>query len=635
MMWDNRDQFFRWGLSLLVVVVAAVYAKSIGYEALKPFDDGLYLYERDAVKAWWEASWRQRLLTPELGYPVPIPTAIYAFTRWAVGDVFFPHVLHGLNVGLHLANVVLVAYIAKDWIEHNHLAIVAAALWALHPICVESVAWLTNLKMLLYATSLLGAVRLAQIRPSGQAWWRVDKFDVAISVAILFALGCRPDALVIPAALVIVCWSRMELVASVKRLLVPALVTGVVGVVYLPIAMSGQAELVSGLAESTWSLKRLAVRPMRALEITMANVVWPLDLQPGYFRNVGYGWSDAIPGLVVLLTLVGFAEVSRRLGSKDGALAMAFAGVTYLPYAQVKPIPRLTGDTYAYVPLFGLVVAASVFVLRGCKRLVDAEYAKETRLRRILMLGFAGWMVTMTVVTVHQLDRWKSTPHLWLPLAEKNVTNWKPFIYAGEAYINRGEYAMAASTYELGMKAFRLHRHYSGKMLLAFERAGAPKKAWHLCLEAIDRVSDPDSGFYTTLLRMSVTYEWAEIESIPAQVLGRAVEIYTSDSGWMNKAGLRRRLALALADAGYPELAAPFVKWELDHANPVDCTVWVAESLVDDPDSFGISIPPRPERCEGVEWSGSQSSTDDPEPDSRGEATQGPADGKEPSPPRE
>lgn len=634
MMWDNREQFFRWGLALLVVVVATVYAKSIGYEALKPFDDGLYLYERDAVKAWWQASWRQRLLTPELGYPVPIPTAIYAFTRWAVGDLF-PHVLHGLNLALHLVNVVLVAYIARDWIEHNHLAIVAAALWALHPICVESVAWLTNLKMLLYATSLLCAVRLAQIRPTRQSWWRVDKFDVAISGIILFALGCRPDALVIPAALVIVCWSRLELVGSVRRLFIPALVTGVIGAVYLPVAMSGQAALVSGFTESTWSLKRLAVRPMRALEITMTNVVWPLDLQPGYFRNVGYGWFDAIPGLVILIALVGVAEACRRLGAKHGAIAMAFAGVTYLPYAQIKPIPRLTGDTYAYVPLVGLVVAASIFIWQACRRLVAGEYAKQTRLKRLLILGFAGWMVTMTVVTAHQLDRWKSTPHLWLPLAEENVTNWKPFVYAGDAYINRGQYAMAASTFELGLKAFRLHRHYPGKMLLAYEQAGAPQKAWHLSLEAIERDPEPDSGFYTTLLRMSVTYEWAKIESIPADVLERAVEIYTGDSGWMNQDGLRRRLALALASAGEPELAAPFLEWELDHANPVDCTVWVAESLVDDSEAFGISIPPRSERCEGVEWSGGPSSLGRSDSDDSRDTTPGPADGKETSPPRE
>src|SRR5699024_3484390 len=139
------------------------------------WDDSLYLLNRLAVTDWPAASWTQRILTPELGYPVPLPTLLYYLFRQLPPAWVVPAV-HLLSLGFHLVNVLLLYQIAARWrgapgrkadkpvgLSNKSCggcapAFFAALLWAMHPFLVESVAWATNLKVVTLSTFLLGAL---------------------------------------------------------------------------------------------------------------------------------------------------------------------------------------------------------------------------------------------------------------------------------------------------------------------------------------------------------------------------------------------------------------------------------------------------------------------------------------------
>ena len=64
-------------LAVLVIATVAVYYRVIDFDLIYAWDDGLYVLHRPEVKDWFAVSWRKRLLTPELGYPVALPTFLY------------------------------------------------------------------------------------------------------------------------------------------------------------------------------------------------------------------------------------------------------------------------------------------------------------------------------------------------------------------------------------------------------------------------------------------------------------------------------------------------------------------------------------------------------------------------------
>src|SRR6056297_2945290 len=103
---QDRSGNRRWpslGLIALLIAAAALYSQTLSFGLLDPFDDGLYVLNRPEVRDWWTSTWKSRILTPETGYPVPVPTFLYAHVRMAAPESF-PSILHGLNVAVHLIN---------------------------------------------------------------------------------------------------------------------------------------------------------------------------------------------------------------------------------------------------------------------------------------------------------------------------------------------------------------------------------------------------------------------------------------------------------------------------------------------------------------------------------------------------
>jgi hypothetical protein len=502
-------------------------------------------------------------------------------------------------LAIHLANIVVVGSLARHWTADNRLAVVVAAAWGLHPICVESVAWLTNLKTVGFAWTALMSVRLAESLELDRAvWW--ESTDIWIVGLVIIGLGFRPEALIIPALVWGVLWRRSGLWQAVRRVSVMFGVTMIISAAYLPVALSGQAGVVTGLPANPYAPRRLFTRVTRALFISMKNVVWPLDLEPGYFRQLAPAWRDGVPGLLVMAGGAGAGVWLYRKGQRVIVAALLMAAAAYLPYSQLKPLPRLTADTYMYVPLVGLVIAA---VVSGARLIGAASRLESVRRNRIVwagVFGFGLWLLGMTGVTTQQVERWRDTQNLWIPYASKNPTNWKPFAYAGQAYFDHEEFALAASTYEQGMKSFRLHRHYPPLMVSAFERAGAPRKAWAVALEALQRDPTPPRRLSFLMLRLMAGNAWATPADVPPEILTSSVSTVASNDAWMGLDGIRRRLMIIFAASDRPALAQEFVRWELHHHDRPNCAVWIAVDQAGGSDSIGVDVPQKPARCEGV-----------------------------------
>ncbi len=155
------------GFAVIAVVLVSVYFPAASYGTIPTWDDTSFVVFRPEILDWWGTSWWNRLVNPNIGYPIPIPTALYAFLRSVFGENCYFQALHQIHIGIHLLNTWLVWRLARYWLAGTQksrcdsgtqascphcdsapisipLAITAA--WAFHPVLVESVAWLTNTK---------------------------------------------------------------------------------------------------------------------------------------------------------------------------------------------------------------------------------------------------------------------------------------------------------------------------------------------------------------------------------------------------------------------------------------------------------------------------------------------------------
>lgn len=574
-------------LGAILVAVGAVYGRAIGFEAIPAWDDALFVLDRETITDWWGVGWYDRIATPEVGYPMPIPTFIYAHLRWLGGEAAYPHVLHALNIGIHLGNVVLVGCLAARWSRWS-LGLVVAALWGLHPICVESVAWLTNLKTVLAVCLMLSAL-LAWERSygstgRGESGWRL----VAVGLFIA-ALGCRPDAVVlVPLILARSLW-RLGWSAALRRQgawIVGMTVLGVAWVVWAKIGHDAVVDK-SAVMPGTQSLP---IRIARALELTARHLFIPLDLDPGYFRDPTAGAIRAVPGSVVAVGLSVLFVGSVVARWYQIAFGLAVFGIWYAPYSGIVFLPRFTADTYLYGPSIGMMFAT----VAGVDRWWSRRAVSSSRWRVGLVLAVC---VGLAVLSALQVGRWENGETLWKPVLAEHPRVVRPYEQLVWYHAKRQQWDQAVELADRGLPVFRESKTYPYFLGAVYDDGGHPEWAANIAMEAVLQDADPEDLHYKTLLDVWSQREIPSPNSPEARkALRRAVEVYQRHDEWMARSTDRLHIADYLTKQIDPKLAIPFVEREFTAARP-DCFAWIAGRRIRQSGEDAFEVPPLPERC--------------------------------------
>src|SRR5690554_5579042 len=79
---------------LLILITVAIYWKVFSFGIMDTWDDNLFFLNRPELQDWWGASWYERIVTPRIGYPIPIPTVLYVLCQSFPGEWVLP-VSHG------------------------------------------------------------------------------------------------------------------------------------------------------------------------------------------------------------------------------------------------------------------------------------------------------------------------------------------------------------------------------------------------------------------------------------------------------------------------------------------------------------------------------------------------------------
>jgi hypothetical protein len=134
-------------LAIILLLAAAAFAPCLKNGFIN-LDDSSYITENSGIRSFSEANVTSWFTTFHKGNYYPLVLFTYALEYQVNGPDPFVH--HALSLAIHLINCGLAFWLLLRLTGKRELSFVAAAIWAVHPLRVESVAWAAEQKDLLY-----------------------------------------------------------------------------------------------------------------------------------------------------------------------------------------------------------------------------------------------------------------------------------------------------------------------------------------------------------------------------------------------------------------------------------------------------------------------------------------------------
>ena len=357
---------------------------------------------------------------------------------------------HLTNILLHGLNAVLVWFVLRKL--KMGAALPAALVFALHPVHVESVAWITERKNVLsgffYLCSLLFYLHHANINapPALQQTNKRKMFYVLSLAFYIFALLSKTVAASLPVAILIILWWKRNRI-SLKNLksLVPFFAAGIIlGLITIWMEKSNV-----GAKGKEWdiSLVERCLIGGRAIWFYMGKIVFPYKLcfiYPRWDIDAMAGWQYLFP-LAVIMVLV-FLGMTRKSMGKGALAAVVYFIVTLFPalgFFNIYPMLfSYVADHFQYLASIGMIV----LLCSGIKRLGE-------RINQHFVYGmFGGIILVLGILTFRQGMIYKDAESLWRDTLARNPHSWMPHNNLGMALASRGRLDEAIYHYTEGIR---------------------------------------------------------------------------------------------------------------------------------------------------------------------------------------
>lgn len=523
------------------------------------WDDGETIVVNEHLRGLDTATIEWAFTTFHMGHYQPLSWLSLALDRelWGLN----PRGYHLTALLLHAVNALLCFGLARRLLAPGGgagsarapgaLAAVAALLFALHPLRVESVAWATERRDVLSATLCFAAV-LAYLRAhqdersdAGRKRWLAVAFGASLLAVMAKAVG--PLLL---AVLVLLDYWPLKRIAgrgAGERWWKP-------WVEKLPwVLLAGASAFLAIQAQSrTGAMADAAHYPalaraaalVRGLAFYPLATLWPNDLAPLYEVPHGGLTADGrfagAASFVAAATLAALASLRRRP-------AVAVAWGSYL--AAVVPVsgpfqsgPQWAADRYSYLSCVGLVLLA-VAAGWGWLR------ARPQGWSRAALAGACAALLGLSLVTRRQIAIWHDSMSLWNAAIERYPQASVAYSNRAVEWVERGDWPRAEADLR---QALRLYPPYPDAWInLAYVRAqaGAWQESAEAALRGLElRKDDPTGLAHLGTARMNLGDALGALEAYErvAVVAPGAADAHLKRASLLDLLG-RREEALAAA----------------------------------------------------------------------------------------
>jgi tetratricopeptide (TPR) repeat protein len=610
-----------WAVAFTVALITTLVYLSALQNDFVNWDDHQYVYTNHYIQSmdFEFFKWMFTTFHASNWHPLTWLSHTIDYAIWGLnptGHHLTSIILHGLNTFLVVLLITRLVNYANPPLppftegglrgitqKGNHTSIIAGVvtglLFGLHPLHVESVAWVSERKDVLYAffflLSILSYLKYTSLQKQGLSGHSSPvtrhRWYFLCLIFFILSLMSKPMAVTLPILLLILDvypLRRLEFkTASYNPPLPPFSKGGRGGIKVLIeklpfIVLSLASSVITIIAQKvggaitpleTSSLTDRILIAFRALCFYLFKMIWPSNLAPlyPYPSKISFLSLDYIGSFTLVTTITISCIYLWYKGKQIWSAVWTYYVITLLPVLGIVRIgAQAAADRYTYLPSLGpfLLVGLSAALLW------ERVYIKKHDLmlrKSFILIPLVLILVPLCATTVKQIKIWKDGITLWntelklFPdssvahknrgVAQDNIGNYRKAIedyskaiklnplYA-EAYVNRGIVYAKSGRYQEAIENFNMAIMINPKAIFAFYNRGLYYKRlgeYQGAIKDFDTAIGLDSQYIAAYLNRGDLYAKLGNHQKAIEDFNRVIELFSRNAEAYNKRGIAYR----------------------------------------------------------------------------------------------
>jgi Flp pilus assembly protein TadD len=416
-----------------ILLVSFIVYLPVLHNSFVNADDDLYIQNNPLIRS---INFKEIFSRYDMGNYHPLTMLIYSieYRLFGLSEKGF----HAINLMFHLLNVILAFHVVLLLVDNVKVALITSLLFGIHPIHVESVAWVSELKDLLYVFFFLASYTcyLKYLKNSQRKY--------IYYCFLLFLLSLLSKALAVTLPVIVLLTDYFK-----GRKLTGSSIAEKIPFIFLSVIFGAVAVLAQrsygAIHMDYFGLPQRLVFSSYGYITYLIKLLFPFNLCSFYPYPDMPVTGSSLPAQYYIYVFLFFGLAASVFYSlrftRKIFFGIGFFTITVLLVLQLLPVGgTIMADRYAYLPSLGIFYLAS----EGILYLWNKKGATQS-LRMPVVMVFAIAAIFYSAKTYSQCGVWKNSMTLWT-----NVINQYQKI--PDAYYNRGYYLVQEKRYEEALK---------------------------------------------------------------------------------------------------------------------------------------------------------------------------------------
>jgi len=457
------------------------------------WDDEVYVTENQDIKSLNQENLKKIFTSQYVAMYLPVTMLSYSL------DYYFfdlnPRAYHTTSLIIHLLNCILVFYLFLLLSENTLSSFIIAILFGIHPLHVESVAWISERKDVLCCLFFLaGLINYIYYKK------REKKLFYIISlIAFILSLMSKTMSITLPLILVIIerffhNKTRNPAVEKIPFFLISA-VFGIIAFLTQTEAMEKHSSLtfLDNLCIASYGILFYLYKTIFPLNLS---AFYPYPEKTGNFLPAHFLISSFI--VIILAVIIIFSgKYTKKI-----IFGSLFFLITILPVIKIVPIgDAMAADRYTYIPLLGIFYILGegfYFFYSFFNR--NKQYEKTLKFSLVILL--IAVILMLSGLTYSRCYIWRDSITLWSDVL-------KNYPLVAFAYYNRGNAYFSGGDYKEAIKDYSQTIYLDPEYLMAYHNRGNIYyyyKNYHKAISDYNHALSINPNFITSCINRGNVY---------------------------------------------------------------------------------------------------------------------------------
>jgi len=494
----------QWTVLAVLILTALIYAKAL-FNDFATFDDDGYLFDNPFIKNFSLEGVKAIFTSFYMGNYHPLTTITYLIEFHLFGLNPMPY--HFLNVFLHLINTFLVFKLIEKLSNNRLTALLVSLLFAVHPMHVESVAWISERKDVLY-TLFYFSTLLVYLE-----YLKSNKFIFYLIALALFVLSLlsKSAAVTLPVLLIAIeiykkrKWTLNAFLDKLPFFLL-SLLFGI-------IALKSQQEAIKDVSVYFTFIDRIFLFTY-SICFYIVKLVLPFNMSAMHFYPSITGsvlpwmYYASLPFLLVLVWLIVRPSKLRR----EMLFGVIFFLVVISVMLQIVSVGiAIAAERYTYIAYLGLFY----IIGQGISGIPKASMKKTA------LFVFGLFIITYSFISWQRIEVWKNGNSLFSDMIQKYPDSYKGYNLRGNFFRKEKDFRAALQDYN---KSLQLHPN-NAPCLIDRSNILIELKEYQAVINDCNLSIQLDSTQANAYINRGIAYDWLGKTEQAMQDYDKALQI--------------------------------------------------------------------------------------------------------------